>query len=128
MRQNLLGVEIDRNLTFDEKFQHYAKRLNYYRVWLNGLWFVIHNAVLNLHDWILCYQEPFHGKIKWWNSLEFWMSLWTFKYCESYLNTSNTELCWTLCSFSLYLFFLYCSQSGQLILKKSYSRIYEKHD
>ena len=32
MRQNLLGVEIDRNLTFDEKFQHYAKKLNYYRV------------------------------------------------------------------------------------------------
>ena len=29
----------------------------------------------------------------------------TFKWYESYLNTSNTELCWILCSFFLYWFF-----------------------
>ena len=29
----------------------------------------------------------------------------TFKWYESYLNTSSTELCWILCSFFLYWFF-----------------------
>ena len=34
------------------------------RVWLNGSWFMIHNKVLNFHNWNICYLEPFHGKIK----------------------------------------------------------------
>ena len=38
-----------------------------------------------------------------------------FKY-NSYLNTLNTELWWS-CSFFLYWFFPYCSQSSQLLLK-----------
>ena len=34
------------------------------RVWLNGPWFMIHNNVLNFLNWIVCYLEPFHDKIK----------------------------------------------------------------
>ena len=40
------------------------KNVKTYRVWLNRLWFLIHDEVLNFHDWILCYHEPFHKKIK----------------------------------------------------------------
>ena len=29
------------------------------RVRLNGSWFMIHSKVLNFHDWISCYPEPF---------------------------------------------------------------------
>ena len=35
----------------------------YCRVWLNGSWFVIPNKILNFHDWIPCYHEPFHNGI-----------------------------------------------------------------
>ena len=38
------------------------------RIWLNGLWFVIHNLDLNFHNWILCYYESFQGKKKRWKS------------------------------------------------------------
>ena len=31
---------------------------------LIGLWFVIQDKVLNFHDWILCYHEPFHKTTK----------------------------------------------------------------
>ena len=34
------------------------------RVRLIRLWFVIHKEVLNFHDWILCYHQPFHDNIK----------------------------------------------------------------
>ena len=34
------------------------------RVRRNVLWFMIHNKVLNFHDWILFYHELFHDKIK----------------------------------------------------------------
>ena len=44
--------------------------------WLNGLWFVIHNEVLNFHDWILCYNEPFHNKIRRLKSMELSMDPW----------------------------------------------------
>ena len=35
-----------------------------YRVRLNVSWFVIQDEVLNFHDWILCYEEPSHDKLK----------------------------------------------------------------
>ena len=35
-----------------------------FRVQLNRSWFVIHDEVSNLHDWILCYHEPFHDNVK----------------------------------------------------------------
>ena len=42
-------------------------------------WFMINDLVLNFHDWILCYHEPFHDKIKRWKSLELPMDLWNLK-------------------------------------------------
>ena len=33
-------------------------------IWLNGSWFAIHVEALNFHDWVLCYHEPSHDKIK----------------------------------------------------------------
>ena len=36
----------------------------YERVWLNGLWFVIHNEVWNFCKEIVAYHEPFYNKIK----------------------------------------------------------------
>ena len=36
----------------------------YIRVGLNRSWFVVHNEILKFHDWILCYYDPFHDKIK----------------------------------------------------------------
>ena len=35
-----------------------------FRVILHGLWFVIYKEVLDFPDWILCYYESFHDKIK----------------------------------------------------------------
>ena len=43
------------------------------RVRLNRSRFVIHDEVLNFHDWILCYREPLRDKIK---LLELSMDLW----------------------------------------------------
>ena len=31
---------------------------------LSGSWFVNHDKVLNFHNWILCYCEPFHSNVK----------------------------------------------------------------
>ena len=54
---------------------------------------MIHDKVLNFHDGIICYHEPFHDKIKRQKSLELSMGFVTFKQYESYFNTLNTELC-----------------------------------
>ena len=51
----------------------------------------------------------------------------TFEIYKSYFNTFNTELCW-LCSFFLNWFFPHYPYLSQLILKKSYSQISEKHN
>ena len=48
-------------------FSNMVKHSNSYikcRVWPNGSCFVIHDEVLNFHDWIICYHELFHNKIK----------------------------------------------------------------
>ena len=47
---------------------------NFWRVWVNGPWFLIHNKVLNFHYWIL-YHELFHDKTKI-QSMELSMDLW----------------------------------------------------
>ena len=46
------------------------------RVGLNGPWFVIHDDVLNFHDWIFCYHKLFHDKVKRYKSMELSMNLW----------------------------------------------------
>ena len=57
---------------------------------------MIHDEVLNVHDWVLCYYEPFHDKIK--RSMELLMDLWHLIKLKVIL-TLNNELCY-LCSFS----------------------------
>ena len=46
---------------FDDDNDGLQRRI---KVWLNGSWFFIHSKALNFHDWVLCYHEPFHNKIK----------------------------------------------------------------
>ena len=45
------------------------------RVRLNVLGFQIHDRVLNFHNWIPCYHEPFY-KIKRYKSIKLLMDLW----------------------------------------------------
>ena len=66
--------------------------LPFYKVWLNESWFVIHNKALNFHDWILCYHDLFHDKIKksieiskdlWClNNMKVILTLWTLNYVD----------------------------------------------
>ena len=35
-----------------------------YRVWLDGFQFLNHDKVLNFHNRIICYWEPFHYSVK----------------------------------------------------------------
>ena len=56
---------------------------------------MIHDEVLNFHDWILCYHEPFHDKKKT-KSIGITNESVILKYYENDLDTSNTsfaELC-----------------------------------
>ena len=46
------------------------------RVRLSRSWFMIHDKVLNFHDWILCYGESSHDKRKRWKSTELSMDQW----------------------------------------------------
>ena len=64
-----------------KKTTHTSSHASYYfclsfRVRLNRSWFVIHDEVWNFYDWIFCYHEPFHEKIKREKSLELPMNLW----------------------------------------------------
>ena len=96
------------------------------RVGLNRSWFVIHDKIFNFHDWVHCYHEPFHDKIKRQKSVDLSMDLWHL------YNMKIILILWTLnyldCVPSLYWFFPYCSQSSQLILKNLISPISKKHD
>ena len=97
-----------------------------FRIWLNGLWFVIHDKALNFHNKICCYHEPFHDKVKRIKSMELSMDLWHL-YNIKVIITLWTLSCW-LCSFFLYWFFPYCSQSSQLILKNLIFKFLKIHD
>ena len=46
------------------------------RVWLNRLWFGIHNKMLNFHEWTLRYNELFHDNRRKWKSMDLSMDLW----------------------------------------------------
>ena len=84
------------------------------RVQLNRNWFVIQNEVLNFHNEICCYHELFH-KAKRIKLMKLSMDLWHLDNMKIII-TLWTMNCW-LCSFYLYWFFLYYSQSSQVILK-----------
>ena len=61
-------LQISAGLTDEHKIQNLQKKADELcsmsKVWLNKLWFVIHDEVLNFHHWILCYYEPFHHNVK----------------------------------------------------------------
>ena len=86
------------------------------RVRLSGSWFMIYNEVLNFYDWILCYHELFHDKVKTHSniSMDLWFISVIFRSYDIYhiqvnmliYNTLNTELC-SFCSFIL-SYFLCC--------------------
>ena len=66
--------------TYFAIYHHLAKYTYIYyfaiKVWLNGSWFVIHNEILEFHNWIVCYHEHFQHKLRRWKSLELKMDLW----------------------------------------------------
>ena len=69
---NFWALESLKNLHFNGLF------LNKCTMYIMS-WFMINDLILNFHDWILCYHEPFHDKIKRWKSLELPMDLWNLK-------------------------------------------------
>ena len=64
-------------------------------VWLNESWFVIYDEVLNFHDGILWFHEPFHDEkkiqksialsmdLRHWNNMKAILSFWTPNYVDS---------------------------------------------
>ena len=86
------------------------------------MWFKIHDEVLDFHDWIFCYHEPFHNKIKiigiiknlWHlNNVKLILTLWKLNYVDCVL-------------FSCILSILFTIEPTNL--KKYFSWIFEKHD
>ena len=70
-------------------------------VWLNGSRFMIRDKVLNFHDWILCYHEPFHNMVKnqrkistdfyLWNKIYLYIFIFKMYICIlSFLSSINT--------------------------------------
>ena len=105
-------------LYFPELLFFYFPELSFYKVRLNRSWFMNHNEILNFHDWILCYHEPFHNKVK--NEekilMDWSMDLWHLNnvnfFSHKYANDHFLWTLWTLaifwlCFFFLYWFFLY---------------------
>ena len=90
-RAHHIGPRKEKKQAVIINLKHLDASLSYLesRVQLNRSWFVIHYKILNFQDWILCYHEPFHKKIKIWKSMEFWMDLW---------HLNNMKVILTLCT------------------------------
>ena len=68
-----------------------------FRVWLNKLRFVIHDKILNFHDWTLFYNELFHSNRGKWKSMDLSMDLWHSNYTKVILHNFAKDHCfWTL--------------------------------
>ena len=68
-----------------------------FRVWLNKLWFGIHNKILNFRDWILCYNELFHDNGRKWKSMDVSIDLWHSNNMKVILpNFAKNHCFWTL--------------------------------
>ena len=68
-----------------------------FKVWLNRLWFGIHNKILNFHDWTLCYNELFHNNRRKWKSMDLSMDLWHSNNMKVILPNFAKDHCfWTL--------------------------------
>ena len=66
-----------------------------FRVWLNRLWFEIHNKILNFHD--CCYNELFHDNRRKWKSVDLSMDLWQSNNIKVTLPNFAKDHCfWTL--------------------------------
>ena len=95
-------------------------------VWLNESWFVIYDEVLNFHDGILWFHEPFHDEkkiqksialsmdLRHWNNMKAILSFWTPNYVDSI----------SFLLLILSIFFIIEPNN----FKKPYSVISEKHD
>ena len=95
-------------------------------VWLNESWFVIDDEVLNFHDGILWFHEPFHDEkkiqksialsmdLRHWNNMKAILSFWTPNYVDSI----------SFLLLILSIFFIIEPNN----FKKPYSVISEKHD
>ena len=97
----------------------------HFRVRLNGSWFVFHDKVLNFHDWILCNHES-SAQDKTIKPMGLPMDL-------GHLNNIKVILTlWTLNSGDrvplFYWLFWILLTMDSTNLKKSYSRLSEKHD
>ena len=46
------------------------------------MWFVIRNEVLNFPDWILCYHELFHDKVKTHSNISLDLYLWNLNHMK----------------------------------------------
>ena len=55
------------------------------RVQLFRLWFMIHNKVLNFHNWILCHHRPFLWQHKKSKKNTSWFISWKLKSCKMYI-------------------------------------------
>ena len=67
------------------------------RVWLNRLWFGIHNKILNFHDWTLCCIELFHDNRRKWKSMDLSIDLWHSNNIKVILPNFAKDHCfWTL--------------------------------
>ena len=68
-----------------------------FRVWLNRLWFGIHNKILNFHDWTLCCNKLFHDNRGNWKSMGLYMDLWLSNNMKVNLpNFAKDNYFWTL--------------------------------
>ena len=95
-----------------------------FRVWLNRLWFGIHNKILNFHDWTLCYNELFHDDRRKWKSMDLSIDLWHSNNIKVILPNFAKDHCfWTLWTLN-YVDFIPFS----CIISKSCSWVSEKHD
>ena len=72
-------------------------KLVMFRVWLNRLWFGIHNRISNFHDWALCHNELFHNSRRKRKSMDLSMDLWHSNNMKVILPNFAKDHCfWTL--------------------------------
>ena len=91
------------------------------RVSLNRSWFVIHNKILNFHNWILCYHEPFHNNAKYQRKISIDLNLRKYNHVKCISGEYANNYLWTLWTLnyvdSVLLFSIDLSSLKNLVLK-----------
>ena len=96
-----------------------------FRVWLNRIWFGIHNKVLNFHYWTLCYNELFLDNRRKWKSMDLSMDLWHSNIWRlSYLILLRIIVFELFEHWTVLIVFPFLA----LIISRFYSQISGKHD